>query len=275
MIISTLNYDIRGTMKRMQHLLLLSLLFASSVFFSACSQKRNVVKITGDTKYTSASRHKATMRSYRVLGKRYTPTYVEVGQVMNGISSWYGPNFHGKHTSNGEVYNMHARTAAHKTWPMDTMVRVNNLQNGKSTIVRINDRGPFVKGRIIDCSYTAGKELGLDRMGIAKVTIEVLGFAGKIESSARISKNKKAHTPTRVVLSNFGIQVGAFRRYTGAQTIKRNYMGRYTRYNPIIKRFNVNGLPLYRIWLMGFGSEQEARDFKQSHNLAGAFIIRN
>jgi len=262
-------------MKSLSHLLFLGLFLMFSTLFSGCSQKREVVANTSATKYTSAARHRATMRSYRVLGKRYTPTYVEVGQVMKGISSWYGPNFHGKHTSNGEVYDMHARTAAHKTWPMDTMVRVNNLQNGKSTIVRINDRGPFVKGRIIDCSYTAGKEIGLDRMGIAKVSIEVLGFAGKIESSSRITRNKKAHTPTRVVLSNFGIQVGAFRRYAGAQTTKRNYMGRYTRYNPIIKRFNVDGLPLYRVWLMGFGSEQEARDFKQSHNLAGAFIIRN
>ena len=275
MIIVTLKLDIRGTMKSIQHLLIFCFFIVSSVFFSACSQKRDLVKKPGATKYTSAARQRATMRSYRVLGKRYSPSYVEVGQVMKGISSWYGPNFHGKHTSNGEVYNMHARTAAHKTWPMDTMVRVNNLQNGKSTIVRINDRGPFVKGRIIDCSYTAGKEIGLDRMGIAKVSIEVLGFTGKIESSARIASKQKTHTQNRVLLSNFGIQVGAFRRYAGAQTIKRHYAGRYARYNPIIRRFDMDGLPLYRVWLMGFGSEQEARDFKNSHNLAGAFIVRN
>lgn len=262
-------------MKYLQHLFVFILLLLFSTFFSACSQKRNIVKNPSATKYTSAARQKATMRSYRVLGKRYSPSYVEVGQVMKGISSWYGPNFHGKHTSNGEVYNMHARTAAHKTWPMDTMVRVNNLQNGKSTIVRINDRGPFVKGRIIDCSYTAGKELGLDRMGIAKVSIEVLGFAGKVESSTRIARDKKAHTPTRVVLSNFGIQVGAFRRYAGAQSVKNSYIGRNTRYHPTIKRFNVDGSVLYRVWLMGFASEQEARDYKVSHHLSGAFIVRN
>lgn len=275
MIIATLKHDRRGTMKSIQDLLLLSLFVGSSIFFVACSQKRDVAKNPSATKYTSVARHKATMRSYRVLGKRYNPTYVEVGQVMKGISSWYGPNFHGKHTSNGEVYNMHARTAAHKTWPMDTMVRVNNLENGKSTIVRINDRGPFVKGRIIDCSYTAGKELGLDRMGIAKVSIEVLGFAGKVQSSSRIAREQKTHTSTRVFLSNFGVQVGAFRHYAGAETTKRHYASRYARYNPAIKRFDVDGAPLYRIWLMGFGSEQEARDFKNSHNLVGAFIVRN
>ena len=242
---------------------------------TACSQKVEHTVAPSTTKYTSVSRHKSTMRSYVVHGHTYHPSYVEIGQTMTGISSWYGPNFHGKHTSNGEVYNMYARTAAHKTWPMDTMVRVRNLQNGKSTIVRINDRGPFVRGRIIDCSYAAGKELGLDKMGIAKVSLEVLGFAGKVEPSSRIIKDKKRDTKRRIILSNFGIQVGAFRRYLGAQTIKSNYSGRYTRYNPIIKRFDVGGESLYRVWLMGFGSEQEARDFKYNHHLTGAFIVRN
>ncbi len=249
------------------------LMFALCI--SGCSQKRPHMQKPKATKYTSAARQRATMRSYRVRGKRYYPTYVEVGQVMTGISSWYGPHFHGKRTSNGEIYNMHARTAAHKTWPMDTMVRVRNLQNGKSTIVRINDRGPFVRGRIIDCSYAAGKDLGLDRMGIAKVSLEVLGFAGKIAPSGRISKHTRKPSKRRVALSNFGIQVGAFRRYTGAQTIQANYTGRYVRYHPIIKRFDVGGAALYRVWLMGFGSEEEARDFKYTHNLAGAFIVRN
>ncbi len=262
-------------MKHLSHLFILFIYLFFSLLFSGCSQKREVVVKPKATKYTSTARHKATMRSYKVRGKRYHPTYVEVGQVMRGISSWYGPNFHGKHTSNGEVYNMHARTAAHKTWPMDTMVRVNNLQNGKSTIVRINDRGPFVRGRIIDCSYTAGKEIGLDKMGIAKVTIEVLGFAGKIESSSRISSKKKTETPIRRVLSNFGIQVGAFRQRRGAEITKRRYMGRYARYTPEIKRFNVDGQHLYRVWLMGFGSQEEANDFKKIHNLPGAFIITN
>lgn len=261
--------------KVLSSLFFLASFFLSSTIFTGCSQKRELVTKTSATKYTSAARHKATMRSYRVLGKRYYPSYVEVGQVMKGISSWYGPNFHGKYTSNGEIYDMHARTAAHKTWPMDTMVRVSNLQNGKSTIVRINDRGPFVKGRIIDCSYKAGKEIGLDRLGIAKVSVEVLGFAGKVESSARITKNESIPKPRRIVLSNFGIQVGAFSRKAGAKTIKANYMGRYSRYNPIIKHFNMDGKILYRVWLMGFGSEQEAHDFIASQHLTGAFIVRN
>lgn len=262
-------------MKKLSLPVLLIILVTAGTLFTGCSSKSGMKKPAA-TKHTSAARHKSTMRSYKVRGKRYHPTYVKVGQVKKGISSWYGPNFHGKQTSNGEVYNMHARTAAHKTWPMDTMVKVNNLQNGKSTIVRINDRGPFVRGRIIDCSYTAGKEIGLDRMGIAKVSIEVLGFAGKIESAATIARNKKLHKQTRVALSNFGVQVGAFRRHEGAQVYKRKYTGIYANYKPVIKRFSdVDGAPLYRVWLMGFRSEQEARDFKNNNDLEGAFIVRN
>jgi len=218
------------------------------------------------------------MRCYTVRGKTYRPTYVKVGDTMTGISSWYGPNFHGKQTSNGERYNMHAKTAAHKTWPMDTMVRVTNLQNGKSTIVRINDRGPFVRGRIIDCSYAAGKELGLDRMGIAKVKIEVVGFAGKVQSKAAIAKAKANNTQQRVKLNDFGLQVGAFTRYEGALVTKRRYEAQTGgRYRVIIKRFDnagESGRTLYRVWLMGFRSEQEARDFRACEGLAGAPIIR-
>ncbi len=262
-------------MKRASLFFLLIALLASGMTFTGCSSKQRTVK---SSKYTSKSRHKSTMRSYRVHGRSYRPTYVRVGQVMKGISSWYGPNFHGKQTSNGERYNMHARTAAHKTWPMDTMVKVINLQNGKSTIVRINDRGPFVRGRIIDCSYTAGKEIGLDRMGIAKVSIQVVGFAGKVQSAATIAKRKKTNTETRIKLSNFGVQVGAFKRYEGARIYKQEHVSLYPEYKTVIKKFSDvdgSGEALYRVWLMGFGSEDEARDFKNSNDLEGAFIVRN
>jgi len=261
-------------MRRASLLFILAFFLFSSFILTGCASKKKIAyKATG---HTSAARQRSTMRSYKVHGKRYHPTYVKVGQRMKGISSWYGPNFHGKYTSNGERYNMHARTAAHKTWPMDTMVRVRNLQNGKSTIVRINDRGPFVRGRIIDCSYKAGKEIGLDRMGIAKVQIEVVGFAGRVQSDAAIAKARRSNTETRVRLTNFGVQVGAFRNYEGAKVYRRKYANLHPKYKPLIKRFpKVDGAPLYRVWLMGFESEDEARDFKNTHNMPGAFIVRN
>ncbi len=223
---------------------------------------------------TSAARHRATMRSYTVRGRTYHPTYVKVGDTMKGVASWYGPNFHGKMTSNGEQYNMHAKTAAHKTWPMDTMVRVDNLQNGKSTIVRINDRGPFVAGRVIDCSYAAGKEIGLDKTGIAKVKLTVLGFAGKIYKPTEKQKAEKAPVP-EVQLSNFGVQVGAFRKKIGAEITKRKYSSLVQPPKHVmIREFMVDGAPLYRVWVMGFGSEEEAKDFIYDHNIEGGFLIR-
>ncbi len=133
--------------------------------------------------------HKATMRPYQIAGKWYYPTLAKVGNVQDGIASWYGPNFHAKKTSNGETYNMYAMTAAHKTLPMNTMVKVNNLENGKSTVVRINDRGPFVTGRIIDLSNKAAHAVDMVKKGTARVKITVLGFHGKV-AQTKSEKNE-------------------------------------------------------------------------------------
>ena len=91
-----------------------------------------------------------------------------------GVSSWYGKDFHGKLTANGEVYDMYGITAAHKKLPLNTVARVTNIDNGKSIILRINDRGPFVKGRILDCSMGAAKKLGFHHAGTANVKIEII-----------------------------------------------------------------------------------------------------
>ena len=99
---------------------------------------------------------------------------IRVGMILNGISSFYGPDFHGKQTANGEIYDMYGVSAAHKTMPFNTNVRVTNLANGKSLLVRINDRGPFVKGRILDLSYGAALKLGFVAQGTTRVRIEVI-----------------------------------------------------------------------------------------------------
>ena len=97
-------------------------------------------------------------------------------KIMRGISSWYGPNFHGKLTANGEIYDMYGTTAAHKTLPLNSIVRVTNLENNKSLILKINDRGPYVGDRILDCSYGAAKKLGFDKQGTTSVEIKVIEF---------------------------------------------------------------------------------------------------
>ena len=93
---------------------------------------------------------------------------------LSGGASWYGPTFHGRTTANGERYNMLGLTAAHKTLPFGTFVRVTNIANGRALVVRINDRGPFIAGRIIDLSYTAAKILDIPNAGVMKVRLEVL-----------------------------------------------------------------------------------------------------
>jgi rare lipoprotein A len=111
---------------------------------------------------------------YTVMGKRYTVLESAEGYVERGVASWYGPKFHGQLTSMGERYDMYAMTAAHKTLPLPAYARVTNLRNGKSVIVRINDRGPFVDNRIIDLSYTAAAKLDMIREGTTLVEVRAI-----------------------------------------------------------------------------------------------------
>jgi rare lipoprotein A len=108
---------------------------------------------------------------YDVLGKRYFVLSSSTGYVERGVASWYGPGFHRVRTSTGEIYDMYAMTAAHKTLPLPAYVRVTNLQNGRSIVVRLNDRGPFVGNRIIDLSFTAASKLDMLRNGTAMVEV--------------------------------------------------------------------------------------------------------
>ena len=110
-----------------------------------------------------------SIQSCCTFGGRY-----RLEPVQYGVASYYGPKFHGRKTANGEIFNMYKLTAAHRYYPFGTIVKVTNLSNGKSVIVRINDRGPFVRGRIIDLSYGAAKKLGMLGSGVAKVKLKVL-----------------------------------------------------------------------------------------------------
>jgi len=102
------------------------------------------------------------------------PLPPQVRSIQQGLASWYGPRFHGRRTANGERFNKFHLTAAHRTLPFNTRVRVTNLKNGRSIVVRINDRGPFIRGRIIDLSYEAARQLGMHLQGVIQVKVEVL-----------------------------------------------------------------------------------------------------
>lgn len=111
---------------------------------------------------------------YDVFGQRYYVLPSADGYLERGVASWYGPNFHGGNTSSGELYDMYGMTAAHKTLPLPTYARVTNLRNGRSVIVRINDRGPFVANRLIDVSYTAAAKLDMIQGGTTLVEVRAL-----------------------------------------------------------------------------------------------------
>lgn len=212
----------------------------------------------------------ATMRPYTVMGKEYCPTVVRVGDTLNGRASWYGNEFHGRQTSNGESYDMYAMTAAHKTLPMNTVVRVTNLENRAQTVVRINDRGPFVESRIIDLSYTAANEIGIIQKGSAPVSLEVLGFEpGDMRS---IDMVRLAQGPKQSSVNSFYVQIGSFERFEGATITKQKYAN-FHGYSAIIKDTEYNNRRLFRVWLGGFKCEAEARDFIAKGYFNGSFII--
>lgn len=156
--------------------------------------------------------------SYEVFGKRYYVLNSSQGFVERGIASWYGTKFDGKRTSSGETYDMYAMTAAHKTLPLPTYVEVINLENEKSIIVRVNDRGPFHENRIIDLSYAAASKLGILSSGTGLVEIRA------INSSTYASRSDIASI-RKVALDNgpineFYIQVGAFSELTNAENLR-------------------------------------------------------
>jgi rare lipoprotein A len=146
---------------------------------------------------------------YDVLGRHYTLLATPQGYVERGVASWYGPGFHGVSTSLGEPYDMYAMTAAHKTLPIPCYARVTNLTNGRSVVVRINDRGPFVANRLIDLSYTAAAKLDMLRLGTAMVEVRVL-TPGDPQSEAL---NRATETPPPTLY----VQAGAFAVAANAQ----------------------------------------------------------
>jgi rare lipoprotein A (peptidoglycan hydrolase) len=132
-------------------------------------QSTELTQVTNETIPSDATIQKASVESGRKKSSKPVAKY-----VLNGKASWYGPRFHGKKTASGEIYDQRKLTAAHKTLPLGTKARVTNLDNGTTVEVEINDRGPFIDGRIIDLSRAAAGALGLVELGVAPVQVEVI-----------------------------------------------------------------------------------------------------
>ena len=155
---------------------------------------------------------------YTVLGKSYRVRPHAEGYVERGIASWYGQKFHGRQTSSREVYDMCSFSAAHKTLPLPSFVRVTNLDNGREVVVRVNDRGPFHAGRIIDLSYAAAVKLGVDRTGTANVEVRALEGGADLASTPG---PVRAAAPAVVAAGPQRVQVGAYRDRDNAHRIAR------------------------------------------------------
>jgi rare lipoprotein A len=187
---------------------------------------------------------------YDVLGKRYFVLSSSVGYVERGVASWYGPGFHKVRTSTGEQYDMYAMTAAHKTLPLPAYVRVTNLQNGRSVVVRVNDRGPFVGNRIIDLSYTAASKLDMLRNGTATPLSAATEAPppGSAESALppAASPDSSAGISTVPVPRALFIQAGAFSDPKNAERLVEKLRG--GGYGKLFVRDNeIAGRRMYRV----------------------------
>ena len=189
-----------------------------------------------------------------------TPAPGIIVQGETGIASWYGHPYHGRKTANGETYNMYEMTAAHRTLPFNTQVRVHDLENGKDVTVRINDRGPFVEGRIIDLSFTSAQSMGMP--STALVRLEILGSVSPVGAS--------------VAPGAFAVQVGAFQDRQNAERLKSSIEQRY---GPVtIQTFDRGDAVFYRIRVGREKSEDDARALAQKLVQAGfaiqTFVVR-
>lgn len=191
---------------------------------------------------------------YEVFGERYFVMPSSEGYRQTGIASWYGEAFHGKRTSSGTIYNMHELTAAHKTLPLPSLVRVTNLGNGKSVVVTVDDRGPFVKGRLIDLSYAAAKELDIVRSGTAEVEVEALGGASGAGPVIVYSPGDKSASapaggtiaPALVPARHIYMQVGAFGNLANAERLKTHLESNGV--SKVVIRYDASaGNALYRV----------------------------
>ncbi len=209
--------------------------------------------------------HYGNPKSYRVLGKRYYVLKSAQDYNQRGIASWYGRKFHGRLTSSREPYNMLAMTAASPVLPLPTYVQVTDLQNGRSVIVKVNDRGPFAPNRIIDLSYAAAKKLGYAKKGTALVQVTAIN-----------RRNLNATPPTMIAgKPKLYLQVGAFSHYVNAEHLKHR-LSAYTSKPIQISKIEHHFKTIYRVRigpLVGVGESDALFNKLHQHGLNTAMTV--
>lgn len=229
-------------------------------------------KATPSTQIPERNRIPPTQRPYVIYGKTYYPIPSAYGYEEKGVASWYGPKFHGRKTSNGETYDMYGLTAAHKILPMNTQVLVKNLDCGKEIVLRVNDRGPFVKDRIIDLSFGAAKALGLDGPGTARVQVTALGEA---ERTTPGDQGQKRFLPYQNFNEGeFFVQIGAFTNKENADRLKESMNGRGSKTVSEVYHHD-DGSRYYRVQVWAGRSLEEAKKVEQGweSRYPGAFVL--
>jgi len=219
----------------------------------------------------TAGKTKHYTKPYRIGRNWYQPLTHARGFTESGHASWYGKKFHGKKTANGESYNMYAISAAHKTLPLGTWVTVSNLENNKKINVRINDRGPFIKGRIIDLSYAAAKKIGIVGPGTARVKIVALGYAR--QNRAKI-KSGPEFIPVDYYNGNFTLQIGAFSDVNNAEKLKKELEPIYR--NIHITLVDAGDKSLYRVRAGKCTTLEQAAKYEDiliQHGFHDVFIV--
>jgi len=247
---------------------LLKIVLSGCLFFSifSCTTHKPDIQDSAPTGVIDLSRAKPVVvtnlekspygnpTSYEVRGRTYYVKKNANNYKKEGIASWYGTKFHGRRTSSGEIYDMLALTAAHKTLPIPCFVKVTNLENGKHLIVRVNDRGPFVKDRIIDLSYAAAHMLDMTKKGTAKVRVESVSINEKnISTTKKKGNSKLASTPSNydwLESQHKGeerfVQVGAYSVYESAQKLAK-VLDKEINLPVKISKIKRNGKKLYRV----------------------------
>jgi len=259
----------------------LIVILSASLLLAACSggsSSRRVPDMPSDNKIPTGANGgvKKVGNPYKIAGKTYypkdEPAYDEVG-----IASWYGKQFHGKLTANGETYNMNALTAAHKTLAMPTFVKVTNLSNKRSIIVRVNDRGPFVGDRIIDMSRRAAQVLGFSEQGTTRVRVQGVDKKGRVISKKRrreIVEEQAERAQAPIPSGSVVVMAGSFRDRDNALMRVRDLKN--AGLEPRIVTATVNGLRYYRVAIGSFnsrGSAEKLLDKVQDRGFYDARVV--
>jgi rare lipoprotein A len=200
---------------------------------------------------------------YEVFGKQYKVLAKSKGYQKRGIASWYGTKFHGRKTSNGEVYDMYGMTAAHKTLPIPSYVRVTNLKNKKTIVVRVNDRGPFHENRVIDLSYTAAVKLGILEKGTGFVEVTALE---SVVPEASIEEDVQLFLPKQGEMAY--LQVGAFNNQSYAKQLQNEMISRQILHSRI-QVAQQQGSQVYKVQVGPFYTTQQIDNINEKLALIG------